>query len=59
MEPQLRAQVLTKRGRPVNDAVRLTHDVKWWTEQGFTLSVRKVAYSTSALTVYGALCRLG
>ena len=59
MEPQLRAQVLTQARPLVNDAVRLNHDVVWWTEQGFTMSVRKVAYSTSALTVYGALCRLG
>ena len=29
------------------------------TEQGFTLSVRKVAYSTSDLKVYAALCRIG
>ena len=59
MEPQLRTQVLAQARPLVNDAVRLNHDVVWWTEQGFTMSVRKVAYSTSALTVYGALCRLG
>jgi hypothetical protein len=33
--------------------------VRWWTEQGFSLSVRKVTYSSSDMKVYPAMCRLG
>jgi hypothetical protein len=58
VQAQLKTSVVATAGPKVNDSVLASHDVKWWLEQGFTLSIRKVAYSTSALTVYGALCRL-
>ena len=35
------------------------NDVKWWTDQGFTLSIRRVAYATTGLTVYPSFCMLG
>jgi hypothetical protein len=58
-EPQLRAAVPPQATPIVNNAVNAMHDVKWWTEQGFSLSVRKVAYSTTGLSVSAAVCRLG
>jgi len=34
-------------------------DVKFWTDQGFTLSIRRVGYSTTGLDVYPSFCMLG
>jgi hypothetical protein len=59
MKPQMRSTVLSKAGPLVNSNVTSLHDVRWWTEQGFSLSVRRVTYSTTDLKVYAALCRLG
>jgi hypothetical protein len=58
MEPQLRANVVSTARPLVNDAVVQNHDVRWWTEQGFSVSVRRVTYSGSDLKVSAALCRL-
>jgi hypothetical protein len=56
---QMRTKVLGQAPALVNGAITGLHDIQWWAEQGFTLSVRRVEYTTSALTVYPGLCRLG
>jgi hypothetical protein len=58
LQPQLRSNVLAKARPLVNSTVVEMHDVRWWTEQGFTLSVRNVSYATSGIKVQAALCRL-
>jgi hypothetical protein len=57
MEPQLRAAVVSRATTTVNEKILGMHDVKWWTEQGFTLSIRKVEYSANDMKVHPALCR--
>ncbi|MGZ4705683.1 MAG: hypothetical protein ACXWCM_12510 [Acidimicrobiales bacterium] len=57
--PQLKDQVLAQAGPVVNSNVTSLHDVKWWTDQGFTLSMRRVTYSSSGLTVSPSLCLFG
>ncbi len=57
MEPQLRTAVVTRATTTVNEKVLGMQKVKWWTEQGFTLSIRKVEYSAEAMNVYPAFCR--
>jgi hypothetical protein len=57
-EPQLRSTVLAQAGPLTNSSVLSGHDVRWWTDQGFTLSLRQVSYSTNGIEVHAALCRL-
>jgi len=59
LEGQLRSRVVSAATPLVNDQVLGRHDVRWWTEQGFTLSVRRVAYSATGLTISPSLCLLG
>ena len=48
---------MTRATTTVNEKVLGMQKVKWWTEQGFTLSIRKVEYSAEAMNVYPAFCR--
>ena len=57
--PKLRTAVPVKATPAVNDKVHLDHDVQWWRDQGFNVSMRRVTYSTTGMTVYPSLCRLG
>jgi hypothetical protein len=57
--PRLRDGVLAKAGPLINPKVAQLHAVRWWTEQGFTLSIRNVSYSTAGLSVEATFCRLG
>ena len=57
-EPQLHSTVLAQADSSANNSVLAQHDVRWWTEQGFTLSLRRVDYSTNGIAVHAALCRL-
>lgn len=57
--PRMRSGVLTKAGPLINPSVAQRHSVRWWTEQGFTLSIRNVGYSTAGLSMEATLCRLG
>ncbi len=57
-EPQLRSTVLAQAGPLTNSSVLSSHDVRWWTDQGFTVSIRQIDYSTNGISVHAALCRL-
>jgi hypothetical protein len=57
--PKLRAAVPVKGTPAVNDRVHSDHDVQWWADQDFHISMRRVAYATTGLTLYPSLCRLG
>jgi hypothetical protein len=57
--PRMRSGVLAKAGPLVNSKVAQLHAVRWWTEQGFTLSIRNISYSTAGLSVEATFCRLG
>jgi hypothetical protein len=57
--PRMRTGVLDMAGPLINPKVAQLHAARWWTEQGFTLSVRRVTYSSSGLTVYPSLCLYG
>jgi hypothetical protein len=56
---QIRPKVLQKATTQVNSHIHGLSDVRWWSEQGFYISVRKVGYSTAGLTVFPSFCRLG
>jgi hypothetical protein len=56
---QMRAAVMSKATPAVNASINGIHDVKFWTDQGFTLSIRRVGYSTTGLAVYPSFCMLG
>ena len=56
---ELHGRVMSQAGPLVNSNVTSLHDVRWWTDQGFTLSVRRVTYSSSGLTVFPSLCLYG
>ena len=56
---ELHSRVLAQADPLVNSNVTSLHDVRWWTDQGFSLSVRRVTYSSSGLTVYPSLCLYG
>jgi len=51
--------VMAKATPSVNASISGISDVKFWTDQGFTLSIRRVGYSTTGLAVYPSFCMLG
>jgi hypothetical protein len=57
-EPTMRSQIEGQASTMVDDAVRIPA-VTWWTDQGFSLTMRRVRMRTSGLQLDGALCRLG
>jgi hypothetical protein len=56
---QIRPKVLQKATTKVNEHIHGLHDVQWWADQDFHISVRNVTYSTAGLTVFPSFCRLG
>jgi hypothetical protein len=59
VETTMRDKVLAQARPLVNTNLVDSHDVRWWTEQGFTISIRRVVYSAADVKVYAGLCRLG
>jgi hypothetical protein len=57
--PKLRTAVPVKGTPAVNDKVHSNHDVQWWADQDFHISMRRVTYATSGVSLYPSLCRLG
>jgi hypothetical protein len=54
----MRSQIEGQASTMVDDAVRIPA-VTWWTDQGFSLTMRHVRTRTTGLQLDGALCRLG
>jgi hypothetical protein len=57
--PKLRSAVPVKGTPAVNAKVHGNHDVQWWADQGFHISMRRVTYATTGITLYPSLCRFG
>jgi hypothetical protein len=57
--PKMRSAVPVQGTPAVNAKVHGDHDVQWWRDQDFHLSMRRVTYSTTGTTLYPSLCRLG
>jgi hypothetical protein len=57
--PKLRSAVPVRGTPAVNDKVHLDDDVQWWRDEGFNISMRRVTYSATGMTLYPSLCRLG
>jgi hypothetical protein len=57
--PKLRAAVPVQGTPAVNGRIHGDHDVQWWRDQDFHISLRRVTYSTDGMTLYPSLCRQG
>jgi hypothetical protein len=57
--PKMRSAVPVRGTPAVNGRVHGDHDVQWWRDQDFHLSIRRVTYSAEGLAIYPSLCRLG
>jgi hypothetical protein len=56
--PKLRVAVPVQATSAVNGRIFTDHDVQWWGDQGFHVSMRRVTISPSGMTLYPSLCRL-
>jgi hypothetical protein len=57
--PKMRSAVPVQATPAVNGRIHGDHDVQWWRDQDFHVSLRRVTYSaTTGMTLYPSLCRL-
>jgi len=56
--PKLRVAVPVQATSAVNGRIHSNHDVQWFRDQDFHISMRRVTISSSGMTVYPSFCRL-
>jgi hypothetical protein len=56
--PKLRTAVPVQATSAVNGRIHSDHDVQWFRDEDFHVSMRRVTISSTGMTLYPSLCRL-
>jgi hypothetical protein len=56
--PKLRTAVPVEATSSINGRIHSNHDIQWFSDEGFHVSMRRVTISPAGMTLYPSLCRL-